>query len=118
VAFQLAELDRAAFVSAEEDVELGAVRQVLANAERVERLCEEAYASLYESDGAALAILGQVWRRVSDLAAIDPLDIMSTRDGIKSQLEDLAPSAAYADKHQASPARLQQVEERLRCSTV
>ncbi len=116
VAFQLAELDRAAFASAEEDVELGAVRQVLANAERVERLCEEAYASLYESDGAALATLGQVWRRVSDLAAIDPRfrPYVDARDGIKSQLEDLALFLRrYADGIEASPARLQQVEERL-----
>ncbi|MFL5131094.1 MAG: AAA family ATPase, partial [Microvirga sp.] len=115
-AFQLAELDRAAFASAEEDVELGAVRQVLANAERVERLCEEAYASLYESDGAALAALGQVWRRVSDLAAIDPRfrPYVDARDGIKSQLEDLALFLRrYADGIEASPAKLQQVEERL-----
>jgi DNA repair protein RecN (Recombination protein N) len=116
VAFQLAELDRAAFASAEEDAELGAVRQVLANAERVERLCEEAYASLYESDGAALAALGQIWRRVSELAAIDPRfrPYVDARDGIKSQLEDLALFLRrYADGIEASPARLQRVEERL-----
>jgi len=116
VAFQLAELDRAAFASADEDIELGAVRLVLANAERVERLCEDAYASLYDSDGAALAILGQVWRRVSDLAAIDPRfqPFLDARDGIKSQLEDLALFLRrYADGIEASPARLQQVEERL-----
>jgi DNA repair protein RecN (Recombination protein N) len=116
VAFQLAELDRAAFASAEEDVELGAARQVLANAERVERLCEDAYASLYESDGAVLASLGQVWRRVSDLAAIDPRfrPYVDARDGIKSQLEDLALFLRrYADGIEAAPARLQQLEERL-----
>src|SRR4051794_6914736 len=116
VAFQLAELDRAAIASAEEDAELAAVRQVLANAERVERLCEEAYASLYESDGAVLATLGQVWRRVSDLAALDPAfqPYVDARSGIKSQLEDLALFLRrYADGIEASPARLQQIEERL-----
>jgi DNA repair protein RecN (Recombination protein N) len=116
VAFQLAELDRAMLVSADEDVELAATRQVLANAERVERLCEESYASLYESDGAVLASLGQVWRRVADLAVIDPRfqPFLDARDGIKSQLEDLALFLRrYADGIEASPARLQQLEERL-----
>jgi len=116
VTFQLGELDRAAIVSPEEDTELAAARHVLANAERVERLCEEGYASLYESDGAVLSGLGQVWRRVSDLAAIDARfqPYLEARDGIKSQLEDLALFLRrYADGIEASPARLQQLEERL-----
>src|SRR5204862_1809192 len=54
LAFQLAELDRAAPTAGEDD-ELAAVRQVLANAERVERLCAESYAALYERDDAVLA---------------------------------------------------------------
>src|SRR5207244_3394542 len=50
IAFQLGELDRAALNppkpgEAAEDVELAALRQVLASAERVERLCVESYAS-------------------------------------------------------------------------
>jgi len=116
VTFQLGELDRAAVASPEEDTELAAARHVLANAERVERLCEEGYASLYESDGAVLSGLGQVWRRVSDLAAIDARfqPYLEARDGIKSQLEDLALFLRrYADGIEASPARLQQLEERL-----
>jgi DNA repair protein RecN (Recombination protein N) len=116
VAFQLGELDRAAIVSPDEDAELAAARQVLANAERIERLCEEGYAFLYESDSAVLSNLGQVWRRVSDLAAIDPRfqPYLEARDGIKSQLADLAFFLRrYADGIEASPARLQQLEERL-----
>jgi DNA repair protein RecN (Recombination protein N) len=114
-AFQLAELDRAALRPGE-DEELAATRQVLASAERVERLCAEGYASLYESDGAALAQLGGVWRRVADLAALDPgfRPYLDARDAIKAQLEDLALFLRrYADNIDASPARLQQVEERL-----
>jgi DNA repair protein RecN (Recombination protein N) len=116
VAFQLAELDKAGIGSPEEDTELAATRQVLANAGRIERLCEESYASLYESDGAVLANLGHVWRRVSELATIDPQfrPYLDARDGIKSQLEDLALFLRrYADAADASPARLQHVEERL-----
>ena len=121
ITFQLGELDRAALKpmaarDAGEDVELGALRQVLASAERVERLCVESYAALYESDDAILARLGNVWRRVADLAALDPqfTTYLDARDGIKSQLEDLAGFLRkYTDSIEASPARLQQIEERL-----
>ena len=119
--FQLGELDRAGLKAmapgdAGEDAELTSLRQVLASAERVERLCAESYASLYESDDAILAGLGSVWRRVAELAALDPqfTPYLDSRDGIKSQLEDLAGFLRkYADNIEASPARLQQVEERL-----
>lgn len=121
VAFQLNELDRAALRSAapgeiDEDAELAAARQVLASAERVERLCEESYAALYDSDQAVLAGLTGVWRRIGELAALDPQfqPFLDARDGIKPQLEDLARFLRhYADGIDASPARLQQVEERL-----
>jgi DNA repair protein RecN (Recombination protein N) len=119
--FQLAELDRAGLKVAEpddpgEDVELAALRQVLTSAERVERLCAESYASLYESDDAVLARLGHVWRRVGELATLDPQfqPYLDARDTIKSQLEDLAVFLRrYVDQIDASPAKLQQVEERL-----
>ena len=116
--FQVGELDRAGLRSdgSEEDADFAALRRVLVSAERVERLCEESYASLYESDGAVLAGLGGVWRRVSELAALDPQfqPYLDARDGIKSQLEDLALFLRrYADGIEASPARLQEVEERL-----
>jgi DNA repair protein RecN (Recombination protein N) len=121
ITFQLGELDRAGLRAIGpgeigEDAELSALRQVLASAERVERLCTESYASLYESDEAILSGLGGVWRRVAELAALDPQfkPYLDARDGIKSQLEDLAAFLRkYADNIEASPARLQQVEERL-----
>ena len=116
VAFQLGELDRAALREPSEDGDLAALRQVLASAERVERLCTESYAALYDSDDAILAALGTVWRRVGELASLDPRfrPYLDARDGIKSQLEDLASFLRkYADSVDASPARLQQVEERL-----
>jgi DNA repair protein RecN (Recombination protein N) len=118
LAFQLAELERASLKASEpaEDVELAVLRKVLASAERVERLCTEAYGSLYESDGAILAGLTAVWRRVGELASIDAQfqPYVDARDAIKSQLEDLATFLRrYADGIEASPARLQQVEERL-----
>jgi DNA repair protein RecN (Recombination protein N) len=117
-AFQLAELERAGLKDAQppEDEELATLRQMLSSAERIERLCSEGYASLYESDQAILAGLGGVWRRVGELASIDPRfrPYLDARDSIKSQLEDLALFLRrYSDTVEASPARLQQVEERL-----
>src|SRR5437660_913845 len=77
VSFQLSEIERATIKAAApgelaEDVQLASARQVLASAERVERLCAESYVTLYESDGAVLAGLGGVWKRVGELSALDP----------------------------------------------
>ncbi len=118
IAFQLAELDRGGLRpdNPTEDDDLASMRQVLASAERVQRLCEESYSALYESDGAVLASLGGVWRRVSDLAALDRRfePFLSERDGIKSQLEELAAFLRhYGRSIEASPGRLQQIEDRL-----
>jgi DNA repair protein RecN (Recombination protein N) len=113
--FQLSEIDKVRPVAGE-DEELAATRQVLVNAERVQRLCEESYATLYDSDEAVLSGLGHVWKRVGELASLDPqfASHLEARDGIKSQLEDLAQFLRhYADGIDASPARLQQVEDRL-----
>lgn len=114
-AFQLAELDKADLKPGEDD-ELTALKQVLASAERIERLCNEGHAALYERDDAVLAALAGVWKRVGELASIDPVfqPYLDARDGIKSQLEDLAAQLRhYADGIEASPERLQQVEDRL-----
>ena len=115
IAFQLGEIEKAA-PKAGEDETLAAARQVLASAGRIQTLCEESYAALYESDDAVLASLGGIWRRVGELAAIDPQfsSYAEARDGIKSQLEDLAFFLRrYADGVDASPGRLEEVEERL-----
>src|SRR3954464_15744291 len=62
-AFQLSEIEKAA-PRAGEDEELSSARIVLANADRLQRLCAEAYTSLYDGDAAALAALAGTWKRV------------------------------------------------------
>ena len=91
IAFQLGEIEKAALEPGE-DEELATLKQVLANAERIQRLCEESYSTLYESDQAVLAGLAHVWKRVGELAALEPQFAaqLEARDTIKSQLEDLA----------------------------
>jgi DNA repair protein RecN (Recombination protein N) len=113
--FQVGELGNAR-LRAGEDEELETTRRVLSNADKLQRLCGEAYAALYDSDEAALARLGTVWKRVAELAEVDPafLPHVDARDAIKSQLEDLAQTLrAYGEAIDASPARLQDVEDRL-----
>ena len=113
--FQLSEIERVA-PKPGEDEEFTAVRLVLANADKLQRLCGEAYQALYEGDTAALTTLGSVWRKVTDLAAIDDVfgPHLAARESIKSQLEDLAYFLrSYAAGIDASPARLQEVEDRL-----
>src|SRR6186713_2635277 len=89
IAFQLGEIEKAAPRTGE-DEELAAAKQVLASADRLQRLCEESYATLYDSDQAVLASLGGVWKRVGELATIDPrfAPYAEARDTIKPQLED------------------------------
>jgi len=113
--FQLTEIERAA-PKPGEDEELAASRIVLANADKLQRLCGDAYQALYEGDTAALPTLGIVWRKVADLAAIDDAfsQHLAARDFVKPQLEDLAYFLrSYAANIDASPARLQDVEDRL-----
>ena len=115
VAFQLGELTKAE-LKANEDEELSTQRQVLRNAEAIERLCSSSYAELYESEQSVLSGLGHVWKRVGELAAIEPAFTahLDQRDAIKAQLEDLAFALRdYAASIDASPGRLEQVEERL-----
>jgi DNA repair protein RecN (Recombination protein N) len=115
LAFQLAEIESVAPRPGEDD-ELAATRQVLANADKLQRLCGDAYEALYEGDTAALPALAIVWKKVSELAAIDDRfgGHLAARDTIKPQLEDLAYLLrSYAGNIDASPARLQEIEDRL-----
>ena len=113
--FHLAEIVRAKPQPAE-DEELAALRTLLSSAERVRRLAEESYAILYDRDEAVLASLGQVWKRVGELASLDPrfIPYLDARDAVRAQLDDLASFLrGYAASIDASPERLQQVEDRL-----
>src|SRR5688572_26127227 len=115
VEFQLGELQKAN-LQAGEDETLAAERQLLRSADTIQRLCGESYAELYDNESAALTALGHVWKRVGELAAIDPRfgPYLDARDPIKAQLEDLAFTLRdFADGIDASPGRLQQVEDRL-----
>ncbi len=113
--FQRDEIEKAG-LRAGEDEALEAERQVLANAEKLQRLSAEAYELLYERDEAVLSALNTVWKRVADLAAVDPRaqPYLDGRAVVASQLEDLAFFLRdYAAHIDASPRRLQEVDDRV-----
>ncbi|MBM3806684.1 MAG: DNA repair protein RecN [Acidimicrobiia bacterium] len=115
IEFQLNELQKANLQAGEDDT-LTAERQLLRSADTIQRLCGESYTELYEGEQAALVALGRIWKRVGELASIDPrfAPYLDARDGIKAQLEDLAFTLRdFADGIDASPQRLQHVEDRL-----
>jgi len=115
LSFQLGEIDKGK-PQPGEDEELTATRQVLANADRLQRLCTEAYTTLYDGDAAALPALASVWKKLGELASVDPAftAYLDARDAVKSQLEDLAYFLrSYSQNIDASPARLQEIEDRL-----
>ena len=113
--FQHDEIEKARLHAGEDDA-LEAERQVLANAEKLQRLSAEAYELLYERDEAVVGALNTVWKRVADLAAVDPRaqPYLDGRAAVASQLEDLAFFLRdYAQHIDASPRRLQDVDDRL-----
>jgi len=115
LSFQLNEIERPALKPGEDEA-LGTERRVLSNADKLARLCAEGYEALYEGEGAALSRLNLVWRRVADLATLDPAfnAYLADRDDLKSRLEELAFALReYCAGIDASPERLQQVEDRL-----
>ena len=115
VEFQLGELQQANLRPGEDET-LSAERQLLRSADTIQRLCSESYAELYDDDTAALTALGRIWKRVGELAAIDPrfAPHLDARDEIKAQLEDLAFTLrTVVDGLDGSPGRLDQVEDRL-----
>jgi DNA repair protein RecN (Recombination protein N) len=113
--FQAGEIERAAVRPGEEEaLRLEKARQ--ANAGRLAALTGEAYAALYEDDAAVLGRLGQVYRRVEELAALEP-DFRAHaegRIGVEVPLQELALALRdYRERLEVSPARLDEIEARL-----
>jgi DNA repair protein RecN (Recombination protein N) len=113
--FQRDEIARVAPRDGEDEV-LAAERQVLANAEKLQRLSREAYEVLYDQDASVLRGLATVWRRVAELAAVDARaqPFLQNRDVLGAELDELARFLRdYAEHIDTSPARLLQVDDRL-----
>jgi DNA repair protein RecN (Recombination protein N) len=113
--YQVAEIDKAALAPGEEET-LRREKVLQANAGRLAALSGEAYAILYENEDAVVGRLGQAYRRVEELAGIDPAFVpyLEARAGMKAQLEDLSLFLRDYREHLAvSPGRLDEIESRL-----
>lgn len=113
--FQAREIEAAALAPDEEE-HLRLEKARLGNAGRLAELSGEAYTILYDDEAAALGRLGQVFKRVEDLAAIDPefRPHVEARAGLVAQLEELAfLLREYKDGLEVAPGRLDEVESRL-----
>jgi DNA repair protein RecN (Recombination protein N) len=113
--FQQGEIDRVAPRAGEDD-DLAAERVLLANAEKLRRLCDEAYGRLYDDDASALSALAAVWKRVSELRELDPrfAPYLEARQAVEAQLGELATFLREYGTHvEAAPERLQELEDRL-----
>jgi DNA repair protein RecN (Recombination protein N) len=115
LAFQAEEIEKAHLRPDEEEA-LRNEKARQANAGRLAGLSAEAYALLYEDDGAALGRLGQTFRKVEELGTMDPdfMPYLESRGTVLAQLEDLALFLRdYRERIQLTPGRLDELESRL-----
>lgn len=113
--FQLDEIDQA-HLSAGEDEALRLEKLLCLNAGRLAQLSGEAYALLYDDEAAVLARLGQAFKRVEELASLDPrfAPHLERRPELRAQLEDLAFFLRdYGENLDLRPGRLDEIEARL-----
>jgi DNA repair protein RecN (Recombination protein N) len=114
--FQAGEIEKAALTAGEEEEALRQEKTVQANAGRLAALAEEAYTALHEDEAAVISRLGQVYRRVEELASIDArfAPHAEARASVQAQVQDLALFLRdYREGLQASPGRLDEIETRL-----
>jgi DNA repair protein RecN (Recombination protein N) len=113
--FQIDEIERARLVAGE-DEQLEEERRRLNNVEKLTILCAESFGLTYEDSDSAITRLQQTARRVEELAGYESkfreyLEGLATSRGL---LEDLAFSLRdFADRLEFSPARLEEIENRL-----
>ncbi len=113
--YQAAEIEKAELRPGEEEA-LRQEKVVQANATRLVALSGEAYALLYEDEDAALTRLGQVYRKVEELAGIDPrfAPHLEARAAVRAQIDDLALFLRdYREGLSVLPGRLDEIETRL-----
>ena len=116
--YQVAEIDTANLRPAEDD-DLTIERDRVANAEQIITLSDHAYRALYDSfdrHESVMDLMGQVSKDLSQLERLDPSlgQTVESVDALTHQVDELARTLrSYRDGIEYSPARLQELEERL-----
>jgi len=106
----------ARFLAPGEEESLRQEKVIQANADRLATLTAQAYALLYEDEEAVASRLGQAYRKVEELAGIDPkfAPYLESRRALLAQVEDLALALRdYREGINVTPGRLDAIETRL-----
>lgn len=114
--FQAKEIEQAALTAEGEDVQLEAEKRVLANSERLYTAAMSAHERLYENESSAESALGAALKHVEELARFDARFENATRQlaEAKAAVEDVdAEVREFAEHVNASPGRLEEIEDRL-----
>jgi DNA repair protein RecN (Recombination protein N) len=114
--FQVREIAQAGLAAEDEDAQLEAEKRVLANAEKLYVSASSARDLLYESEGAASTTLSAALKHVEELARYDPRFAEPAQQlaAAKAAVEDVSAGVRdFAAKVQASPRRLEEIEDRL-----
>ena len=114
--FQSREIDQAGLADDDEDAQLEAEKRVLANSERLQVAAMSAHDLLYEGEKAAETTLGAALKHLEDLARYDVRfqEAAQQLGAAKAIVEDVdAEVRDFADHLQASPGRLEEIEDRL-----
>jgi DNA repair protein RecN (Recombination protein N) len=114
--FQAKEIADAQIAGADEDARLETEKRVLANAEKLYTAAMSAHESLYEGEGAAEATLAAALKQVEELARYEPRFAEAAQQlaAAKAAVEDVSAAVRdFAETTQASPERLEEIEDRL-----
>jgi len=114
--FQSKEIDQAALVAEDEDVQLESEKRVLANAEKLYTAAMSAHELFYESEGSAEGALGAALKHLEELARYDtrfqePAQQLAAAEAIVEDVD--AEVRDFADNINAAPGRLEEIEDRL-----
>jgi len=114
--FQAKEIAEAQLAAEDEDAQLEAEKRVLANAEKLYTAAMSAHELLYEQEGAAQTTLTAALKHVEELARYDARFAGPAQQlaAAKATVEDVSAEVRdFAEKTHASPARLEEIEDRL-----
>ncbi len=114
--FQSGEIADAGLSAPEEDAVLEAEKRVLGNSERLYGAAMQAHELLYEGEGSAETTLGAALKHLEELARYDARFIDPARElaTAKATVEDVSAGVRdFAEKMNASPGRLEEIEDRL-----
>ncbi len=114
--FQNKEIEQAALAAEDEDLQLEAEKRVLANAEKLYTAAMSAHDALYEAESSAESTLGAALKHLEELARYDqrfqePAQQLAAAKAIVEDVD--AEVRDFADNINASPGRLEEIEDRL-----